>query len=718
MKITKYLIGGLAALALVGCKDKMKELNTNPNTIGETDPRYMFLQAMNNFDVVGGSPISYRVTNEGQLMQYFVYYTNGSNDANGPYSKNGSYSAPAQISNYYGWLYDVGYKMVLLQNYIDDNLNEQDAVQYQDLHAIAGIVKIYEAFRVFQNYGAAVYSEGFKAITEGITKPTYDIFTNEVYEALDDELAGYIAVLNAEKNERTVSLGIYDPIYGYIVNEGVGAPSTRTDYDEQRTMWKKFANSYRLYMAWIMKAVDAARFDKVLAETQASGWFEAPEDGAYSYYNGFHQNNDVYNSDNVAQVSLFYSVSDNFISYLKELSDPRLPLLARANGVHPDNTGLQWLTNYFPDSLVFQTRNGEETNWTAGIFDYENNTNAAYQGQSANPYFYGTAHANHAGEFWGQRTVTIRINREAVTGLSDEEWEKTHEKGDTWSVTKVGDSEKFPATCEILGADTSFSIAVACRPQGRYFCASGGKTFADPGSLNNGNGYDGPQSDIDARSKYFYRFPLYTYPEFCYMMAYLTVDGVSTGKSATEWYESGLTAAMEELQADAIRYGVQIATTTVRTGTTSAGGTVTTNPKVIGISEDEPYSMTDLIDGYVAAQALGNAADQKEAIVGQMWIYAYNQPIKMWDWWRLTGYPKIVEVNSPDERPTGLYWVKPFSKAAKDELSFPRRCELPQPQTINNDNYNAVREELKTTYPEYGFYDETTGRIYWDKQGL
>ena len=116
MKITKYLIGGLAALALVGCKDKMKELNTNPDTIGETDPRYMFLQAMNNFDVVGGGPISSRVTSEGQLMQYFVYYTNSGNDAQGPYSKKDSYSSPSQIGNYYNWLYDVGYKMVLLQN--------------------------------------------------------------------------------------------------------------------------------------------------------------------------------------------------------------------------------------------------------------------------------------------------------------------------------------------------------------------------------------------------------------------------------------------------------------------------------------------------------------------------------------------------------------------------------------------------------------------------
>ena len=111
MKITKYLIGGLAALALVGCKDKMRELNTNPETIGETDPRYMFMNAMADLDYSSRGAIQYRASSEGQMMQYFVNYRGA---ANGTYCdvQGLSYSSPGQIGLYYDWLYSVGYNMV------------------------------------------------------------------------------------------------------------------------------------------------------------------------------------------------------------------------------------------------------------------------------------------------------------------------------------------------------------------------------------------------------------------------------------------------------------------------------------------------------------------------------------------------------------------------------------------------------------------------------
>lgn len=708
MKITKYLIGGLAALALVGCKDKMRELNSNPNTIGETDPRYMFLNGTSDLDNTRGS-IENATQNDGVKMQYFVYYSGASA---GQYCNpaSSSYTAPGTISNYYSWLYGVGYKMTLLQNYIDNNITDEVQRQrYQDLRAIAGIVKTYEAFRVFQNYGAAVYSQAFKAITEGITLPKYDLFDNAVYESLDDELAGYIAVLEAPANENTVELGAFDPIYGYKAVAAMGSPDQRSDYAEQRTLWKKFANSYRLYMAWIMKEVDATRFSTVLAATKASGWYESAADGAYAYLNGYTANNGLYNSDGSSNISLNYSVTDNFISYLKSLNDPRLPLLARANGLYEANTGIQWMENYFPDSLVQHKVYDEDTkSWNlkpwGDVLDFKADPMKAYQGQSPNPEDYDKS---NPGMFWGQRTFTFRF------------YHPNYVPGDTegnknlgpWTVTNVGTvSEKFPATYTIYNPDTSFTIAVASRPQGRYFVAGGGKTFGDNAGASGNNGYDG---SIDDNSKIFFRQPLYTYPEFCFMMAYLTLNGESTGQTADVWYENGVTAAMNELQDDAVRTGVQVATNPAYT---YSGYMV--NPKIQGINDNGVYSITDKIDAYKSANSLANATDKAEAIVGQMWIYAYKQPIKMWDWWRVTGYPKIVTVDTPADRPNGLYWVRPYTESSEEPLEWPRRGNLPSAEAANNANWNAIRDEL-LKQPNYGAtYNQTTGRIYWDRQGL
>ena len=316
MKLTKYIIGGLAALALVGCKDKMRELNTNPDTIGSTDPRYLFLGAMSDldYDSRGAATQKWQTAIN---MQYFVHQDGA---GSGTYCNDQamSWSSIPATGYHYSWYKSRGYSLTSIMNYIDDNLDETEALKYQDLRAICGIVKIYESFRIFQNYGANVYSQAFKGITEGITLPEYDIFNNETYEAMDDELAGYIAVLEQPANEGTVDLGMYDPIYGYELPEGAPAakvaPAVRGNYTEQRTLWKKFGNSYRLYMAWIMKNADQARFDKVLAETSASGRFETAEDGAFVYLNGPSSSGGVYQSAESTDISWRYAVTDNFIS--------------------------------------------------------------------------------------------------------------------------------------------------------------------------------------------------------------------------------------------------------------------------------------------------------------------------------------------------------------------------------------------------------------------
>ena len=716
MKLTKYMIGGLAALALVGCKDKMRELNTNPDTIGTTEPQYMFLAAMSDFDNDSRGAVNVKWA-VGQNMQHFVYYT-GAGDGTYCDDQAMKWSQPSTLGYYYSWYKSKGYNMVSIMNYIDQDMDEVEAQRYQDLKAICGIVKIYEAFRIFQNYGANVYTQAFKAISDGITLPEYDIFDNEMYEALDDELAGYIAVLEAPANEGTFDLGVYDPIYGYKLPDGepvLGAPATRSNYEEQRTLWKKFANSYRLYMAWIMRNVDGTRFEQVRSETLASGVFESAEDGAFTYLNGPSANGGIHNCAEAAQISTRYAVSDNFIWYLKQLNDPRLPLLARANDLYAANKALQWIQNYYPDSLQEhwyynnETKTWEQRNWN-GVFDFETDPMLAYQGISANP---GDVNLSGPQQFWGVRDFTFRFYAPGY---------KPNEDNDglgPWTVTNKGTvSEDFPATCTIYNPDTSFTIQMGSYPQGRYWVAGGGSSYGIVGE-GNGNGYDGP---IDNRWGIYFRQPIYTYPEFCFMMAYLTTDGESTGKSADEWYNDGVQAAMEELQMEAVRYGVQVATNTEHTYYTEATGTHYVNPEVVGINDNGVYAIdAAMISNYLQANALSAAADKKEAIVGQMWIYSYLDPVKMWDWWRVTGYPKIVEVETPADRPTDRlpYWVEPHANADYEKvLEFPRRSALPQPEAANNANYNAARDELMKQANYGTTYNDNSGRIYWDTQGL
>ena len=145
------------------------------------------------------------------------------------------------------------------------------------------------------------------------------------------------------------------------------------------------------------------------------------------------------------------------------------------------------------------------------------------------------------------------------------------------------------------------------------------------------------------------------------------------------------------------------------------------NPEIVGINDNGVYSITDKIGSYVTSVALSNFSDQKAAVVGQMWIYSYLDPVKMWDWWRVTGYPKIVEVETPADRPTDRlpYWVEPHANADYEKvLEFPRRSALPQPEAANNKNYNAARDELMKQANYGTTYNDNSGRIYWDTQGL
>lgn len=699
MKITKYLIGGLAALALVGCKDKMRELNTNPETVGEADPRSMFLGANTNFDFGrsnGGSSAEY---NAGLMFQYWSGFTYCDPQA-------GEYTAPSLAGTNWKSYYELfyGQRLASLQVYLRDNL--QNAPEYRDLNAIAGILKLYQTFRLFENYGAAIYTEAFKAISEGVTISKYDLLTTDMYHALDNELKEYIAVLNAEKDPSTEPLGEYDYIYGWKA-ASTGKPTKQGNYAEQRTNWKKFGNAIRMDWAWRFKGIDETYCKNVMAEILAdeNNLMTKADEGAYFH----HQFDITTNSDDISAISISYYLADNFIAQLKRTADPRLPLLARVNDLcelrdpasDPEYENVyHWISNFFPDSLQSkwvqnpETKVWEQKSWD-GLLDI--NSDNPFQGMTADPGFNRLRKSNLPGMLWSSANITFSFYQDGYQPNNDEandalpEWKVTGQDGETITID---------------GHSINKTLNIASHAQGRYYVQSGGRTT---GFNTGGNGNDGPAD----YSGIYMRRPIFTYAEQCFMLAYLTEDGISTGKSASEWYEIAVREAMNELQQDAVRYKIQIATNEEYS-------------LVPGINETKPYTLDQAkIDAFVAANGLDGAADKKEQIVSQAWVYFYNHPVKMWNWWRMTGYPKIVSVIAPDQRPDYAYLTEPHnggetSVDVSKPLAFPRRATLGTPNTLNSDNYQAIRDELmRQSYPDFGSeFGATTGRVIWDVNGL
>ena len=75
MKKIKYTLLGICSLFIFwGCLDEYKDLNTNPELLGTTDPRYVFTGATENFNNSTRQHLLGKYSDVMQYMQYIVYY--------------------------------------------------------------------------------------------------------------------------------------------------------------------------------------------------------------------------------------------------------------------------------------------------------------------------------------------------------------------------------------------------------------------------------------------------------------------------------------------------------------------------------------------------------------------------------------------------------------------------------------------------------------------
>ena len=329
MKAIRYILAGiLLPMMLAGCLDEYQELNTNPEQLATTDPRYVFTGATMNFTNQSRSHLTGKYGGVMVYMQYLV-------------------SASGPSADYYG---TYGLR---LDNLINMVIPKKDnAERYADVKAISQILLNYEQWRVLDTYGAAPITEAFRAQSDGNQTPRYDLYQEGIdgtpmYKKIDSEVKAAVETLKAS-NESQYALGGNDFFYSGDVKK-----------------WIKFGNTLRVKMAQRLEKADAAFYNGVVGEVLSSSANIMASNEESCVY---HHTNDI------QDITSRYVASAAFVNFLKSCDDPRLPILVRRNGFGPGNNNKQndeWFEIFKKEYPDYETRWPQFT--------------GRYVGMSANP---------------------------------------------------------------------------------------------------------------------------------------------------------------------------------------------------------------------------------------------------------------------------------------------------------------------------------------------
>lgn len=732
----KYIVGAavLSVAVLTGCKDKMRELNTNPDLISSALPEYQFLGATKNWGWFSNGWARNRAGAIGATMQVSLYNGSSGSYVN-PTDWSGGGIGSGSFSNFYSRYYSAGKRLNSLCDYIDEQLDATERPRYQDIRAIARILQMHEAWTIFTNYGAMVFDEAFK-IREGITFPTYNVYSKEsgIYKQLDDSVKMCIAQLSSPIREDAVALGAHDGFYGftYTTKETGGATWSANTAEVQRGKWLKFATTLRLKMAVSMRNVDQEFYQKVLTEVRQqvasnpNALMSTVQDGCQ-----FVLPDSWYDKNENNQLSFWYGMPVSYVHSMKLVNDPRLPLVANMN--YCDTSLSVWykfIATYFPDSLETKVVYDEKTN-SYNRLDWGDvlKRGNVFQGQTSNP-------AN-SGNAFGPGTLLKGMNLSITIRHPD--WQDPNQAG--ISATEKAAREAHNATLEsatlinhFTGArelarldgiaeptkpwkgqngSRSSSIRIASGLQSRHYVMNTG-----------GGGWAGPSWDYDNNSPAETNIKMVTkvlsYAEHCFLMSLIcNYDGGTIGsKDAEGWYNEGIRASMQETVEDAERVYVKVCTNTAFPFVEGVNGTTPADKHLYKIDYDGA-DYTNYI-AKPAVQFTGSQDDKTNKIMIQMWLANWQKPENTWFYYKLTGYPHTVkyEWETPNEAamPQQLGLEQPYLSTG-EQMVFPRRLVTPQPQVENMPNWyemqSALEAQTNPSYAPHGWGDNS-GRVFWD----
>lgn len=254
----KYIVAGLlltSSTFMSSCMDDFAEVNTNPTVVSKPDPRYLFTEALSQFDGHGYFTWFYDFSNLHKWSQTTA--ATGGNENLMTTMTNGG-STGSQV-------YGVMNQVNELNNVINTLLTGEDQAKYTYLKALCNPLMIYLGMLDSDMYGSMAYSEAYQARYGGTLTPKYDsqaelfdLWERQLKEAVET-LANDVVVNGVKVSQQ--SLGTQDLIY-------------KGEYSK----WLKFANSLRLKLAARLINEDRTRALNIVKEVAKYPVMESLDD--------------------------------------------------------------------------------------------------------------------------------------------------------------------------------------------------------------------------------------------------------------------------------------------------------------------------------------------------------------------------------------------------------------------------------------------------------
>ncbi len=284
-----YIIVALMILfVLVSCEEGFDEINTNPVRLTSVDPSFQLNDA-----IIASVPTYNNLTYETTIVrQMFTPWTGVGTGANL------NQDNKSQTQQNWNRVYPNTMKELVdgIERY-----KEED-----DLSNIVNMMRIWRAWAAIwatDTYGDVPYSEAGKGFLEAVSFPVYDT-QQSIYDNVLNELSSAVGALDGSKR-----LAEQDIFYGGDVDQ-----------------WKRLGNSLMLRAAMRLVKVDPGKAEDFAGRAISGGLMDSNDDNAVVRHNPDYRN-PVGTNLNGGQAP-FYYLDREFVNYLKDRNDPRLPRIA------------------------------------------------------------------------------------------------------------------------------------------------------------------------------------------------------------------------------------------------------------------------------------------------------------------------------------------------------------------------------------------------------